>query len=185
MIVNIDEFSELCGVTSETMRGYVRAVEGNPAWLIERGTKGRPYRIDAEGGLAWWRDLRRAEEDASADRQAALQQLRLDVLGDQAETEEALALSGKARRDEYAAAMERIKLRRVMGELAEVGDLVPLLSHAAVEARRRFQAIPAEYAAQMGLTPEDVRPLRDLIERAVNGFVDAFAIPGRDAARDA
>lgn len=185
MIVNIDEFSELCGVTSETMRGYVRTVEGNPAWLIERGTRGRPYRIDAEGGLAWWKKLRQDEDDASADRQAALQQLRLDVLGDQAEGEEALSLSGKARRDEYAAAMERIKLRRLMGELVDTGELVPALSHAAVEARRRFQAIPSEYAAQMGLTPEDVRPLRDLIERAVNGFVDAFNLPRGDAARDA
>ncbi|MBS7669347.1 hypothetical protein [Croceicoccus gelatinilyticus] len=185
MIVNIDEFSELCGVTSETMRGYVRAVEGNPAWLIERGERGRPYQIDAEGGMTWWRARRKDEENASIERQAKLQQLRLDVLGDQAESEEALALSGKARRDEYAAAMERIKLRRVMGELAEVGDLVPLLSHAAVEARRRFQMIPGEYAAQMGMTPEEVRPLRDLIERAVNGFVDAFVMPGDKGGSDA
>ncbi|AKM09867.1 hypothetical protein [Croceicoccus naphthovorans] len=177
MIVNIDEFSELCGVTSETMRGYVRAVDGTPAWLIERGDKGRPYRIDTEGGLAWWKALRDEGQQAEADRQAQLQQLRLDILGDQAESEDMMALSGKARKEEYSATMERIKLRRIMGELVETGDLVPLLSHAAVEARRRLQMVPGEYAAQMGLTPEDVKPLRDLIEKAVNGFVESFALP--------
>ena len=41
LVVNLEEFSELCGVTPETMRGYIRSVEGAPGWLIERGDRGR------------------------------------------------------------------------------------------------------------------------------------------------
>ena len=35
LVVNLDEFSELCGRTAETMRDYIRSVEGEPAWLLD------------------------------------------------------------------------------------------------------------------------------------------------------
>ena len=55
LIVNLEEFAELCGVTAETMRVHVKAVDGDAAWLIERGARGRGYAIEAMGGLAWWK----------------------------------------------------------------------------------------------------------------------------------
>ncbi len=177
LVVNLDEFSELCGVTSETMRGYIRAVEGNPDWLVERGDRGRGYKIHAEGGLAWWKALREHEENISAERQAQLAQLRFEHLGNAVEDAETLALSGRHRREEYAATIEKIKLRRMMGELLERAEIEPLLANAAVEARRRLQLVPGEYAAQMGLSPEEVAPLRAMIESAVGDFVKAITLP--------
>ncbi|MCT2398516.1 hypothetical protein [Novosphingobium mangrovi (ex Huang et al. 2023)] len=177
LIVNMDEFSELCGVTPETMRGYVRAVEGNPSWLVERGSRGRDYKIDAEGGLDWWRK-RRAEESAAEDaRQEQLQLLRADLLGDVAEGSDGLSLSGKQRREEYAAVLERIKLRRLMGELVERVDIEERLSHASVECRRRLMQVPAEFAVMAGLSLEEVKPLTDLLERTVDQFVTAITLP--------
>lgn len=170
MIINLDEFSELCGVTSETMRVHVRAVEGEPAWLVERGERGRGYKIDADGGLAWWRAKRDADEKVSADRRAALQQLRFDHLGDAVESEEALALSGRQRREEYAAALERIKLRRIMGELVEVAPLEHALSVAVVTLRRQLAGVPAEFAVSAGLAQAEVRPLEDMMGRALDRF---------------
>jgi hypothetical protein len=172
LVVNLDEFSELCGVTAETMRVHIRGVEGNPVWLIERGDRGRGYKIEAEGGLAWWKAKREGEEQASAERMAQLQQLRFEHLGDAAEAEEALSLSARQRRDEYAAVMERIKLRKVMSELVEWAEIAPLLANAAVELRRQLLQVPGEFAAQAGLTPEEAKPLAVLLERAVNTFVD-------------
>ncbi len=174
LIVNLEEFSELCGVTGETMRGYIRTVEGNPPWLLKKGDRGRGYEIEPVGGLEWWKTLRQDEETASAERQEALRQLRFEHLGEAAETTEAMALSGKQRREEYAAVMERIKLRKTMGELVEVAEIVERLTAAAVEARRTFQVVPAEFAALMGMSPEEVAPLATLIEAAVNKFVDAI-----------
>lgn len=177
LVVNLDEFSELCGVTAETMRVHVRAIEGNPDWLIERGDRGRGYKIEAEGGVAWWKAKREADDQASADRQAELAQLRLDLLGDAAENPEALSLSGRQRRDEIDAAMARIKLRRTMGELVEVGEIEGPAAAAAIELRRRLLMVPAEFAAEAGLAPDDVKPLRTLIERALNAFLDSLPSP--------
>ena len=179
LIVNLDEFSELCGVTSETMRVHIRQVEGNPAWLLERGDRGRGYKIEAEGGLAWWKARREADETASAERKAALQQLRFEHLGDAAEGgEDALTLSGKQRREEYAAVLERIKLRRLMGELVEWAELEPLMTSAAVDLRRRLALVPGEFAALTGLPPDQVKPLEGLLARALDAFVTALPRPG-------
>lgn len=178
LIVNLDEFSELCGVTSETMRAHVRGVEGEPVWLVERGDKGRGYKIEAEGGLAWWKSRLDAHETASAERRAALQQLRFEHLGDAAEGEDALSMSGRQRREEYAAVVERIKLRRMMGELVEVAPLEAALSSAVVELRRQLMMVPAEFAAGEGLTPEQVKALKALIGRALESFVGKLPAPG-------
>jgi hypothetical protein len=183
LIVNLDEFSELCGVTAETMRVHIRAVEGDPVWLIERGDRGRGYKIEAEGGVAWWKAKRDADESASAVRLEQLRQLRFEHLGDAAENEDALALSGKQRREEYAAVMERIKLRRVMGELVDRAEVEALLSHAAVEARQRLMRVPGEYAATVGLPPEDMAPLSELLERVVNDFVDSLTAAPTESGR--
>lgn len=177
LVVNLDEFSELCGVTSETMRVHIKELEGNPAWLIERGSRGRDYKIEAEAGLTWWRGKREADETASAERQAQLLQLRLDIGIGAAEGDEALSLSGKQRRDEYAAAMERIRLRRTMGELVDVGEIEGPATTAAIELRRRLMLVPAEFAAEAGLAPADVLPLRAMLERALGAFVDALPSP--------
>lgn len=177
LVVNLDEFSELCGVTSETMRGYVKAVEGMPDWLIKRGTRGSGYEIDAELGVAWWRKLRADEAAVGAERAERLAQLRLDLVGDAVEGDEAFSLSGKQRREEYAATMERIKLRRVMGELGEVAPIEAVLSGAAVECRRQLMLVPSEFAALTGLTLSEVAPLEAMLAKAIDAFL-AKALPG-------
>lgn len=186
LIVNLDEFSELCGVTSETMRGYVKAVEGMPDWLIKRGTRGSGYEIDAELGVAWWRKLREDEAAVGADRAERLAQLRLDLVGDVVEGEEALSLSGKQRREEYAATMERIKLRRIMNELGEVAAIEAVLSAAAVEHRRQLMLVPGEFAALTGMSPAEVAPLEALLAKAVDSFWSkALPAPGKVGGADA
>lgn len=176
--VNLDEFSELCGVTSETMRVHIRAVEGLPDWLIERGDRGRGYKIEPEGGIAWWKARRDAEADASAERQAQLQQLRFEHLGEAADDESNLSLSARQRRDEYAAVMERIKLRRVMGELVEWAGLEALIVAAVIELRRQLMLTPAEFSAASGLTPAQVAPLEAMLDQAIERFIAALPKPG-------
>lgn len=170
LVVNLDEFSELCGVTAETMRAHVRTVEGNPAWLIERGTRGRDYKIDAELGVAWWRAKREADAAASDERQAQLQQLRLELLGSAAEDEEALTLSGRQRREEHEAAMARIKLRRTMGELVEVAPLEHLLSTAVIALRGQLANLPGEFGVKEGLEPAQVTALEAMVQRVLDRF---------------
>lgn len=177
LILNLEEFAELCGVTAETMRVHVRAVEGAPVWLVERGDRGRGYKIEAEGGLAWWKKKRADDDSASAERQEQLKQLRFEHLGDAAEGEEQMSLSGKQRQEEYAAVLQRIKLRQVMGDLVERKALEPLLANAAVEHRRQLMLVPGEFAAAAGLTPAEVAPLEELIGKAIDNFWKTQFLP--------
>lgn len=185
LIVSLDEFAELCQVTPETMRAHLKELDRSgaaaPGWMIERGDRGRKYQIEALGGLAWWRDKRETEAAGDAERQGRLRQLRLDVVGDAADTPELLTLPGKARREEYAAAMEAVKYRKMLGQLVEKVDVQRELTGASVELRRALQRVAPEFAIAAGLSADQQRDLDGRIERALDTFVaqiekpDAFA----------
>jgi predicted ArsR family transcriptional regulator len=182
LIVSLDEFAELAGVTAETMRVHLRELlkDGTPqpAWLIERGERGRAYKIEAEGGIGWWQAKRDADDQADEARRAQLQQMRLELVGDTAEQAEALSLSGRQRREEYGAALEAIKYRKLLKQLVDTAELERVLSHIAVDHRRRLQRIPAEFGIAVGLTAEQQRQLEGMIERSVDAFVAAICAPG-------
>jgi len=175
LIVSLDEFAELAGVTPETMRAHLKELgrDGSPmpVWLIERGDRGRAYKIEAEGAIAWWQAKREADEQVGADRAARLQQLRFETIGGVVEKQEQLSLSGRQRREEYAAAMEGIKYRKMLSQLVERADVERVLTTAAVEHRRALQKLPAEYGIAVGLTEDQQRKLEAMIEQAVAKFV--------------
>lgn len=185
VICSLEEFAELVGVTPETMRAHIKDLLKDgadvPAWLVERGDRGRAYKIEAEGGTAWWLQRREAEDQAEAARQAGLQQLRLKLVGDNAEGGEQLALSGRQRRDEYEAGLAALKYRQAMRELVVRADVERVLTAAAVDLRRALKRVPPEFGIAAGLEPDLVRSLDGMIERALDLFVseiekpDAFA----------
>lgn len=177
-IVNLEEFADLCGVTGETMRTHLRAVDGQPDWLVERGDRGRGYKIEAEGGVAWWKARREAEETASEERRLQLAQLRLDLMGGAAEGDTALGLSGRQRREEYEAGFKALEFRKAMGELVVKAEVQHVLLGAIVELRRRLLLCPGEFAIRAGLDPAQVRPLEDILGRSIDGFVKALAPTG-------
>lgn len=184
LIVDLNEFSELCGVTAETMRAHIKALTEDPVWMIKRGQRGSGYEIDAEGGVAWWKDKRANEEQASAERRAQLAQLRLDLLGDAVEDEERLGLSGRQRLDDYAAALKRIELGKAMGQLIERGPLEAALSAAAVEHRRVLQLIPGQMMAECGLSNADAAQLEAMIAKAIDDFWNKRFLPAAPASTD-
>ncbi len=175
LIVNLEEFAELCGVTAETMRVHVKAVDGDAAWLIERGARGRGYAIEAMGGLAWWKAKRRDDEAVDAERKAQLAQLRLELVGDQIEQTDQLGLTGKQRREEYRAGFEAIEYRKAIGKLVDRDDMIHALSVAASELRRRLMQVPAEFAIREGMTQQAVAPLEGMLARAIDEFLRMVA----------
>lgn len=187
LIVSLDEFAELAGVTSETMRSHLKELgrDGSPmpVWLVERGDRGRAYKIEAEGAIAWWQAKREADEQVGAERAARLQQLRFETIGDVVDKPEQLSLSGRQRREEYAAAMEGIKYRKLLGDLVERADIERVLTTAAVEHRRALQKLPAEFGIAVGLTADQQRKLDTMIEQAINKFVTAIEKPDAFAPR--
>lgn len=177
LIVNLDEFAELVGVTAETMRVHIRAIEGDPDWLVKRGSRGRDYEIQAEAAVAWWKSKREAEEFADAERREQLKQLRLDLVGAAVTDPAELALSGKQRSEEIAATLDSIKLRRAMGSLVDRADLEHQLTLASVDLRRRLALIPGEFVVAQGLDSKLAAPLKSMIGRALDDFGKAIELP--------
>lgn len=180
LVVNLEEFADLVGRTAETMKQHLRQLEPQPTWLIERGDRGRGYKIDAEGGVAWWQEKIAADELADEDRRNRLAQLRLDLVGDRGEEAERLILSGRQRREEYEAAFKGLEYRKRMGELVEKAELDHVLTGAAVELRRRLSMVPGQFAISSGIPIEQVKPLETLLAAAIDQFL--AAIEGGDAA---
>jgi hypothetical protein len=187
LTVSLDEFAELAGVTSETMRVHLKELlkDGgeSPAWLLERGDRGRAYKIEPVGGIEWWRSKREEEDRLSEERRDRLAQLRMDLVGEATADPDQLTLSGRQRREEIAAAMEMIKYRRTLGQLVEKADLDRALSAAAVEHRRRLQRVAPEFGIEAGLSADQVKQLERKIERAVDQFVTAISQPDALAER--
>lgn len=176
LIVNLEEFADLVGRTPETMKLHLRQLDPQPEWLIERGDRGRGYKIAAEGGVAWWIAKVEADQASTDERRAQLAQLRLDLLGDQGEVPERMGLSGKQRREEYEAAFKAIEYRRRMGELVERVHVEHVLTNAGVDLRRRLMMVPGEFAVMTGLPVDQVKPLELLLGRAVEAFVKAIEL---------
>ncbi|MBB5715416.1 hypothetical protein [Sphingomonas aerophila] len=78
LIVSLDEFASICGVTPETMRKHLAQAPADAPWLIERGRRGVGYKIAAGGAVAWWRTRSAGggEDDAKL---AAIAELRMQM----------------------------------------------------------------------------------------------------------
>ncbi len=54
LIISLDEFASIVGVTPETMRTHMKQAPADAAWVLERGRRGVGYKIAAGGAVAWW-----------------------------------------------------------------------------------------------------------------------------------
>ena len=168
LIVSLDEFASLCGVTPETMRTHLKGAPPSAPWLLARGRRGVGYKIGAEGALAWWRQ--RAGSDGEDDvRRQKLAELRLQMLGGDA-GEDDLLLPGKQRREEFLAGQAELSYREAMGELARVPDLDAEMANAVIELRRHLQQVGGTIRRSFGLA----REVQDAIDEMIAGRLQKF-----------
>ena len=172
LVVNLDEFASLCGVTPETMRSHLRTAPAKAAWILERGTRGRGYKIAALAGVEWWKQ-RTANAGNDDGRAAKLAELRLSMLGGDA-SEDDLLLSGKQRGDEFKAGLAELEYREAMGELARVQDLEAETVNAVIELRRQLQGIGMTIRRRFSLEREVQDAIDQVIAERLKTFVEAL-----------
>lgn len=174
LIVNLDEFASLCGVTSETMRSHLKSAPARAPWILERGARGRGYKIAALLGVEWWKQ--RSASSANDDGRAAqLAALRLQMLGGDA-SEDDLLLSGKQRGDEFKAGLAELEYREAMGELARVSDYEADTVNAVIELRRQLQGIGKTVRRRFALEREVEDAIDELIADRLKQFVEALDV---------
>ncbi|WP_426255792.1 hypothetical protein [Sphingomonas sp. DC2300-3] len=172
LIVNLDEFASLCGVTPETMRSHLKAAPAKAPWILERGTRGRGYKIAALAGVEWWKQRAAAGGDDDG-RAAKLAELRLSMLGGDA-SEDDLLLSGKQRGDEFKAGLAELEYREAMGELTRVHDYEAETVNAVIELRRQLQGVGLTIRRRFSLDREVQDAIDDLIGDRLKLFVEAL-----------
>lgn len=168
LIVSLDEFASICGVTPETMRKNLKEAPTDAPWLVERGRRGVGYKIAAAGAVAWWRNRSAGggEDDAKL---AAIAELRMQMLGD-AGDDEGMLLTGKQRYEEYRAGEAELLYRKTIGELCRIADIEAETSNAAIELRRQLQGVGPAIRREFGLGKE----VETAIEAAIGERLAAF-----------
>lgn len=179
LIVSLDEFAALCGVTPETMRTHLKQAPADAEWLLERGRRGVGYKIAAEKALAWWRG-RSAHGGAEDARKQQLAELRLQMLGD-AGDDEGLLLTGKQRYEEYKAGEAELAYRQSIGELCRVADIEAETVNAAIELRRQLQTVARTIRHQFNLPVEVETAIDALIGAKLAAFVKVLDADVDDA----
>lgn len=179
LIVSLDEFAALCGVTPETMRTHLKQSPANAEWLLERGRRGVGYKIAAEAALAWWRSRSASAGEDNA-RQQQLAELRMQMLGD-AGDDEGLLLTGKQRYEEYKAGEAELAYRQSIGELCRVADIEAETVNAAIELRRQLQTVARTIRHKFDLSVEVETALDALIGEKLAAFVKVLDADVDDA----
>lgn len=169
LIVSLDEFAALCGVTPETMRNHLKQAPAEADWLLARGRRGVGYKIAAEAALGWYRQ-RGAGNGADTARQAQLAELRLQMLGD-AGDDDGLLLTGKQRYEEYRAGEAELAYRQSIGELCRVAEIENETVNAVIELRRQLQGIGATIRRKFGLGREVEIGIDEMIAEKLIAFV--------------
>jgi hypothetical protein len=111
-----EEAASAIGVSLPTMDRLIRA--GGDRFVVEVGSNGRPYKIDAAKLKAYRQE--RVEEDAAAElrHKERLRQVEMDLLGGEALGES--GLSAEQRKKVWDEQLTLNKLRRERGELVEL-----------------------------------------------------------------
>lgn len=174
LIVNLDEFASLCGVSRETMRDHLKTAPPKAPWILERGTRGRGYKIAAEAAVAWWqkRSVATGEDDVRLQRMA---QMRLTLMGGDA-SEEDLVLTGKQRGDEFKAGMAELEYREAMGELVRASDIEAETVNAVIELRRQLQGVGRKIRRKFNLEREVEDGIDELIAEQLRAFVKTLDV---------
>jgi predicted transcriptional regulator len=169
LIVSLDEFASLCGVTPETMRSHLKQAPANADWLLERGRRGVGYKIAAKSALAWWSNRSGGDGDDDL-RKQALAELRLQMLGD-AGDDDGLLLTGKQRYEEYKAGEAELAYRLSIGELCRVAEIEGETVNAVIELRRQLLGVGATIRRQFGLDREVETAIDALLGEKLGEFV--------------
>ena len=172
LIVSLDEFAALCGVTPETMRNHLKQAPPEADWLLARGRRGVGYKIAAEAALAWYRQ-RGAGDGVDSARQAQLAELRLQMLGD-AGDDDGLLLTGKQRYEEYRAGEAELAYRQSIGELCRVAEIENETVNAVIELRRQLQGIGPTIRRKFGLDRDVEIGIEELLAEKLAAFVKAL-----------
>lgn len=170
--VNMTELAAVLDTSETTIRKMIAAHDDFP--IVERGDKGVSYVFDAVAVKAWLDGHREAEEEARRLRSDELQQLRMELFGDDLASDDGAGLTPGERQKEIAAEIAATKLAEARGELTRAVDVERAVSAAMMTLRSRLEGLPLALQRRLGLKRDETVIARELVREALNDCADAL-----------
>ena len=169
--LNLGQFAKVVGSTEPTVRKRVDEA-GDGDWLIERGSKGRDYKIHPVLGPLWWREEeeRRRQEEAAKDE--AVDQLRMTFLGDNALQAEVQGLSASDRLKELEVQKALRIEARERGVLVDRGALQRVLGNTMAMLSKQILSAAKTIGREADLKPAQRSEWEERVEKAMNAAID-------------
>lgn len=166
--LNKRQFAMARGVSVNTVDNWIAA--GLP--VVEGGSHGRGYAIDADAAGAWLeqRDLEKARARERAAQAVAQMRLELNPHG----PEEARELTPAQRREEYEAQARYLAVAAQMRELVKADDVVATWTAALGAIRDAVDALPDALTRELGLTPEQTERVVEHCDAALTSARNAL-----------
>ncbi|WP_162243592.1 DUF1441 family protein [Rhizobium sp. Leaf386] len=184
--MNKQELADFFGVSLPTLNAWVS--DGMPA--ISEGTNGRQWEFQASAAWAWKRCRDEAEQTKSTEAQAAIQAMRLALIGGKSGNS-IQSLAPKERQQLYDVEAAYEKLKRERNQSLDRDDVRQVLDDLLSTVRDSVQALPdtLERVASLDGKAVDkaVEACDDLleeIESAVRRFFDERPIITRETRSD-
>jgi phage terminase Nu1 subunit (DNA packaging protein) len=189
VVVNKAELAFAFRTSETTVDKWIRE-PGFP--ILERGANGKSYQFSLSDVVAWRARAADAERVADKARRSAIEQLRLDLIGTDADDETA-ALPPKERKALFDAQRSYLAAAEAQRRLIPAADVVALLDTIFAMVREALEAQPDRVEQAIGLDPAQIGALvalNDSILSELQGrisrhdFAPAGAGGGRDVSKD-
>lgn len=168
-IVNLTEMAELLGITTPTLREWVRRFD---VPIESRGSHGTAYEFDVLAVKAWQEQHQAKLREEAEQRQAQLRQQRLDLFGDDIDDDPTVELSPTERRAEIEAQKAADLLRLARGELLRRADVDAQLRVVLAELTKGLRQLGPDLAREHGLDRELRIAIDASTRRLFNAVID-------------
>lgn len=167
LLLNKQEIADFFEVSTNALSQWIKG--GMP--VHTEGSNGRNYQFSIHDCFAWFRGWKESQSDDLKTRQRQIAQLRLSLLGDDAD-EDMVSLSTRQQRESYEAAEQYIKTALLKRDLVRAAEVVMMLEGVFSVTRNFMLGLPDIMERQIGLTPDQAENMVKLCKQQVAAFRD-------------
>lgn len=176
LIGSLFELAELPDMPSEPkLRQLIRDYDDFP--IIKRGTNGSAYEIDLREGRAFVLGLKEASLEKERERLSAIDQFRLELLGDDAAagTKDGEGLTARERADLLEEEIKAIKLGQLRAELVKVEDVDQRFADFAVRLVEQMTSFSARLTKRVDVSRQIVAAIDQQMDADRRGLAKFMA----------
>lgn len=182
--VNLDETSELIGVSLPTLKKLLKSNEDFP--VLKFGRNGVAYELDIRAVKNWLEKHESEKAEADAARRAELGALQEELFGRSIDGDAVLSLTPEQRAKVADAKFKENRLAEQQGRLVEANAVRQVAEYVLMTFRQELQGLPVRLSKRFGFDRkgrEDIEvQCRDVLNKCAMKLEDPNVYPRRSSA---